>query len=156
MECHHCYTALQAVPHLKAFTVGQELAHMLCVTMTELGTPQSVAIVVQCHGAIHHFVFSVTVEVSHGEGVVALSTIGAVELAILVLVASASHCTVETPTLAELAVAIVPCLDDGTCIDSTSEDEGRQSIDSVEMCNSYTERASTLPIVIAPRITGVA
>ena len=114
--------------------------------MTKPRVPESDAVVVDSHRAIHHLVEAVAVEVGHVQRVVALCGIGAVALAVL---AATTIGGVEAPTASELTIAPVPRLDDGTGIDATAKDHGGQAC-LVEATHTDAERAGTLPVVVAP------
>ena len=53
--------------YLQSFTIGKELTHMLCVTMSQASCPQAIAGIVYSHRAIHHFIFAVAIQVSYTE-----------------------------------------------------------------------------------------
>ena len=146
VEGHHGLARLQAMEHLQALALRQELAYVVGIAMTKPRVPKSDAIVVDSHGAIHHLVDAVAVEVGHVQRVVALSGIGAVALTVL---AAATVGGVEAPTASELTVAPVPRLDDGTGIDAAAKHHGGQTR-LVEAAHADAERAGTLPVVVAP------
>ena len=111
MQGHHRLAALQTVVHLQTVTVRQELAHVLCIAMTKARAPQAVAIIIHSHRPIHHLIFTIAVEVGHGERMVALSTVGAIGLAVLVGILTSRLCTVKTPAASQLSVLEVPSLE---------------------------------------------
>ena len=147
MKGYHRLTRFQTVEHLQSLAVGQELTHVVGIAVAQLRVPQSEAVVVDSHRAIHHLVETITVEVGNVQRVVALRGIGGMSLAVLALPAVVG---VEAPTAGELTVAPVPCLDDTMTIHAASKHH-RWQPRLIEAAYAHTERASSLPVAVAPR-----
>ena len=94
--------------HLKTFTVGQEVTHMVGITMTETCRPQSVTVIIHRHRAVHHLIATVAIKVGHVERVVALTGIGTVGLAVLVGLDIVIG--IELPHTGQFTIGIAPAL----------------------------------------------
>ena len=138
--------------HLQTLAVGQELAHVVGIAMSQLGSPESLTVVIDSHRAVHHLVKAIAVQVGGVERVVALSGVGTIGVAVLALAALPG---VEAPPLRQLSVAVVPCLQDRTCIDAAPYYHRGQAR-LVETAHAHAERAGPLPVAVAPGLAGFA
>ena len=106
---------------------------------------------INCHRTIHDFIKAIAIKVCYIERVIALSGVSAIGIAILTAFVIIG---IKTPTLGEVSIAIIPSLYHRMSINTTSQNDRRQTC-IIETTNSNTERTSTFPIIISPRLTGL-
>ena len=143
MQSSHCLSRLQAVEHLKTITVGKELAHMIGIAMSKSRRPQACAIVIECTGTIHHLIASVTIQVCHVERVIALSCIGTIRLAVLVV--SSRSAAVEMPHVGQRPIGISPSFHDGASIHASAQEHLHRL--PIERSSTQAQRIGKFPVV---------
>src|SRR6476659_1636372 len=112
--------------------------------MAQAGRVQTLAIVVDRHGAIDDFVLAVAIDVGHAEVMISLALVCAV----------AGRRAIEQPALSQLAAVPVIRREHGFGIIAASHEDAR--MDTVKVTDASQEAIHTIAITIAPRADGSA